>query len=151
MLQLYLVGKNIDQHNTDAKYWFDIYEKIKDIVGNYHTDLSFLSCQLAKSFLMARHNIPDYEITIQSQTKSGLDIDIVSYEGERIIAEIKNTCAVKSNDLGAQQKISFYSDWEKLNKSKAHFKYFFLTDNKTYQVVQSKYKKQCLGFCVILL
>ena len=52
-------------------------------------------------------------------------IDVQTQKGQRIIGEIKTTVPYSGarNDLGAQQKQALMTDFSKLNKATADYKY----------------------------
>lgn len=55
------------------------------------------------------------------------------------------------NDLGAKQKESFKHDFDKLNKTPAKHKFFFVTDTATFEVMQRKYASQIPEVKIVLL
>src|SRR5258706_14827188 len=128
---------------TDA---FDIYDwyaalaKVKSIQGNLSNDLSFVACLLAKRYLQEHFAIVDFDAAAKPQGAPGLDIDLLTREGERLIAEIKTTVPYSgaTNDLGAQQKNSFRKDFAKLNNTQAVHKLMFVTDRATFDVLQRR-------------
>ena len=132
---------------NDEKDPKEIFRKVSDIkrlLGNNDNNLSFIACLFAKQYLLetAKH-IFDYDVGEKPQGAKGLDIDIFPNTPEkRIIGEIKTTTPYGKNDLGGEQRKSFLKDFRKLNSTNAKHKYFFVTDQSTYDIVLKKYKKE---------
>jgi hypothetical protein len=109
---------------------------------------------MAKAYLIREFGeIDDFDVSAKPQGAPGLDIDIQTRAGKRIIGEIKTTVPYSGarNDLGAQQKDAFQKDFAKLNTTPADYKYFFVTDSATYNIVKRKYASQIPGVQVIHL
>jgi hypothetical protein len=90
-------------------------------------------------------------MALKPQGSPGLDIDETTSEGKRIIGELKTTYPYKEKDLGANQKANFIKDFEKLQHNEADYKYFFLTEIKTFDIVRSKYSHHLKGIHLVLL
>ncbi|WP_430789130.1 DUF7662 domain-containing protein [Virgibacillus flavescens] len=130
------------------------YESIKGfrrLIGNIDNDLSFLGCLLIKEFLNQRYSISGLNMGLKPQGSPGLDIDETTSDGKRIIGELKTTYPFKENDLGSNQKSNFIKDFEKLQHNKADYKYFFVTESKTFDIVQNKYHQHLKGVNLVLL
>lgn len=130
------------------------YEAVKGfrrIIGNIDNDLSFLGCLLIKEFLIQRHSCSGLNMAMKAQGSPGLDVDETTVDGKRIIGELKTTYPFKENDLGANQKSNFIKDYEKLRQNEADYKYFFVTESKTFEIVQSKYSQYLKGVNLVLL
>jgi hypothetical protein len=154
LIQLFdLLQKTDLQSSDDLSWWLQTIQGIRSIQGNTSNDLSFLGCLLAKQYLTTRHNIPAFDVAIKPQGAPGLDIDVLSDAKERIIAEIKTTVpyAGAKNNLGANQKETFKKDFRKLMTTNASFKYFFVTDRQSFDIVQSRYQSLISGVEVVLL
>jgi len=146
-----ILNTNFDKHNIDIKYWYIFLNEIKNTIGNFNEKLSFLSCLLAKKYLMEIHEIEDFDVALKSQCAPGLDIDIYTKNGERIIAEIKTTNSLYKNSLGANQKEKICDDLNKLNKKVADYKYLFLTEENTHNIVNKNYGKKYKDINIIKL
>jgi len=151
-LRSYLMTLDFDSDVSEihlSKYL----NQIKTIQGNINNDISLLATLLAKDYLLTRFDLPSLDFAEKPQGAPGLDIDLMTKNGKRVIAEIKSTVPYSGakNDLGAQQKSSFLKDFEKLNVETADNKFFFVTDKKTYSIVMRKYKNQIPDVEVILL
>lgn len=136
---------------ADVKMQFELLKGLRRLLGNVDNDMSFLGCLLIKVFLQGRHDLPDLNMALKAQGSPGLDVDEVTTDGKRIIGELKTTYPYKENDLGAQQKNSFLKDFEKLQRSEAEHKYFFVTELKTFGIVCNKYEQYLQGVQIILL
>jgi hypothetical protein len=134
--------------------WFEWLAQIKEIQGNSNNDISFTACLMAKAYLIREFGeIDDFDVSAKPQGAPGLDIDIQTRAGKRIIGEIKTTVPYSGarSDLGAQQKDAFQKDFAKLNNTPADYKYFFVTDATTYNIVKRKYAHQIPGVEIIQL
>ena len=100
-LQEYLGNENFSQYNQDMGYWYSYITQIKRIIGNFDNDISFISCLMAKEFLCRRHSFKTFDVSAKSQSAPGLDVDEMTLDGHRVIAEIKATIPYKETDLGA--------------------------------------------------
>lgn len=130
---------------------FELLKGLRRILGNVDNDMSFLGCLLIKEFLQSRHDLPELNMAFKAQGSPGLDIDEMTTDGKRVIGELKTTYPYKENDLGAQQKNSFLRDFEKLQRNEAEYKYFFLTEPITFNIVCTKYATFLQGVTVVLL
>lgn len=130
------------------------YESLKGfrrIIGNIDNDLSFLCCLLIKEFLIQSHSVYELNMALKPQGSPGLDVDETTIDGKRVIGELKTTYPYQENDLGANQKSNFIKDFEKLQQNVADYKYFFVTELKTFDIVRSKYSKYLKGIHLVLL
>lgn len=131
--------------------WFDYIAHIRRIQGNISNSQSFLATVLAKQYLAERFELGGFDAAEKPQGAPGLDIDLMTRGGERIVGEIKTTVPYKEHDLGAQQKATFRKDFTKLNKADAAHKFFFVTDRRTEQIVKQRYASQIPDVEIVLL
>jgi hypothetical protein len=146
--------KAIDlEYDKDTGQSFEHLAQIKAIQGNINNDISFIACLMAKDYLAAKFKIGSVDMAAKPQGASGLDIDLITSDGEHIIAEIKATVPYSGakNDLGAKQREAFRHDFNKLNNTQADHKFLFVTDKTTFNIVQHKYISQIPGVKVVLL
>ncbi|HVS39086.1 MAG TPA: hypothetical protein VMS17_26240 [Gemmataceae bacterium] len=151
-LSQYLNTINLTEE-SDVSAWFATLARIKEVQGNFNNDISFVACLLAKQYLEKHFGVTDFDAASKPQGANGLDIDVATPNGERVVAEIKTIVPYKAanKDFGSAQKKSFRADFEKLNKTKALHKLLFVTDSMTYDLVQRKYTKEIPGVQVVLL
>lgn len=123
----------------------------KAIQGNAHNGASLVATLLAKEFLFNALPMRPFDAALKPQGAPGLDIDEATLEGARVVAEIKTTVPYQASDLGAAQAASFKKDFEKLNATAADHRFFFVTDRRTYAIVQRKYRTMISGTHVVLL
>ncbi len=145
------LNNNAAPLENDSVAWFEFIAKMRAIQGNTSNDQSFLATLLAKTYLLSRFSFANFDAAEKAQGAPGLDIDVLTITGERIVGEIKTTVPYGKNDVGAQQKASFIKDFVKLNAAEADFKFFFVTDNRTYEIVQSRYAHLIPNVEVVLL
>lgn len=122
-LREYLSSDELDRKSQDLSYWYSYITQIKKILGNLDNDVSFIACLMAKDFLCKMHSFKWFDVARKPQSAPGLDIDELTLEGERVIAEIKTTIPYGKTDFGSQQKEMFKKDFEKLQKNEANYKY----------------------------
>jgi hypothetical protein len=138
--------------NNSASEWFAYLARFKDELGNFNNDVSFFATLLAAAHLIENFDVPPFDAAEKAQGAPGLDIDVRTRRGERIIAEIKTTHPYKTNDLGAQQAKTFSKDAEKLRRESADYKFFFLTDQETFELMKKpQYRQWFQGVRVVLL
>ena len=137
--------------DDDPEAWFEFIAGIRDIQGNISNVQSFLATMLVKWYLMSRFNLADFDAAEKAQGAPGLDIDVLTDRGERIVGEIKTTVPYGKNDLGAQQKSTFQKDFKKLNEANAPHKFFFVTSRRTFEIMQARYAHLIPDVEIILL
>ncbi|MCR5614089.1 hypothetical protein [Treponema sp.] len=136
---------------------FDIYEvyksfnKVKEIMGNFNNDISFVACLMAKDFLQSQFDIEDFDVSEKPQSAPGLDLEVYTKDLKKIIAEIKTTQPYKENDFGAKQIESLRNDFKKLHNVAADYKFLFVTEYSAYEVLKRKYIKEYEGISLVLL
>jgi len=151
MLKIFLNNNIIDCKNVTAKECYNYMNKIKSIIENYNTDISFISCLMAKEYLIDKYEIENFDIGSKSQTAPGLDIDLMTKDGIHIIAEIKATMSIRNSNLGSQQRDKICEDLRKLNEQNADKKYFFVTEQNTYNIIIKKLKRELNDIEIVLL
>lgn len=106
---------------------------------------------LIKEFLNKSHSFYELNMALKAQGSPELDVDETTIDGKRVIGELKTTYPYRKNALGANQKSNFIKDFEKLQQNLADYKYFFVTELKTFDIVQSKYGQHLKGIHLVLL
>lgn len=149
-LQLFL-SNNALPDDRDITLLFAFVEELRGILGNSANLQSFLSILLAKAYLLAHFDLDDFDAAEKAQGASGLDIDVLTRTSQRIIGEIKSTIPYGEKDLGAAQKKEFRKDFIKLNAAQADHKFFFVTHQKTYDIVETRYLKEIPNVELVLL
>jgi len=150
MLYDYLSG-HAAPIDDDTEAWFEFIAAIRNIQGNISNDQSFLATILAKRYLMKRFNLVDFDTAEKAQGAPGLDIDVIVDGTIRIVGEIKTTVPYGKNDLGSAQRREFKKDFMKLNAATAHYKFFFVTSSRTFEVVKQRYAGEIPNVELILL
>ena len=139
------------EDHSNPIYLFETLSSLRKIQGNLSNDVSFAATLLAKEYLAERFGV-SFCAAEKAQGAPGIDIDITTPDGQRIIAEIKTTVPYKGTDFGAQQIASFKRDFVKLSSAKADFKFLFVTDESTFSVLQkSRYLPFLQGITVVNL
>jgi hypothetical protein len=130
---------------------FQFLAMLREIQGNLSNDVSFAATLLAKEYLSAKFDVT-FDAAEKPQGAKGIDIDIQSPSGERIVAEIKTTVPYRDSDFGEQQRASFKKDFVKLAAATAMHKFLFVTDSRAYLALQKqKYLEQIPGVHVVNL
>lgn len=151
-IQEFLSTVDIRQERCNLEDWYKTVSAVKRLLGNFDNDVSFIACLMAKQFLSIRHDLELIDTAAKPQGAPGLDFDAATRDGKRIIAEIKTTIPYNVSDLGSQQRQTFLRDFQKLAENKADFKYFFVTERETFEIVQRHYTKYLAeGISVVLL
>ncbi len=138
-------------NNQDIYSLFQIFNNVKEILGNFNTDVSFISCLMAKDYLCNRFTFNEFDVSEKSQSAPGLDIVVYTDESKKIIGEIKTTNPYKENDFGAQQIVSLRKDFEKLKLNSADYKFLFVTNKKAFEILKRKYINELPNINLVLL
>jgi hypothetical protein len=150
-LRAFLLEQQRPASDGPLSNWFAFLSAMKQITGNASNDLSFIATLMAKEFLCSRLDMAPFDAALKPQGAPGLDIDERTRSGERVVAEIKTTVPYLETDLGAAQKATFRKDFGKLQLAEAPHKFFFLTNTRTYDIVNRKYAADLGGVSVVLL
>ena len=140
-----------DVNKGDIYEIFRFFNNIKEIMGNFNTDVSFISCLMATDYLCGQFNLGNFDVSEKSQSAPGPDIEVYTVEGKKNIAEIKSTNPYKDNDFGSQQIDSLRNDFSKLKNSSADYKYMFVTNESAYNILNKKYSAELEGIMLVLL
>ena len=135
----------------DPKQWLEYLCRIRAIFGNLSNSISFIATLLAKRHLATRLDLGGFDAAEKAQGAPGVDIDVNSPDGRHIVAEIKTTVPYGETDFGAAQKREFQKDFDKLNESNAAHKFMFVTDDRTFELLRSKYASRIPGVCIVNL
>ncbi len=93
-----------------------------------------------------------FDVAAKAQGAPGLDIDAMTEDGERVVGEIKTTVPYNGPDLGASQQATFQKDFDKLRAAEAERKYFFVTNEAVFRLMQrSRYARELEGVTVVLV
>ena len=131
--------------------WYSFLESAKAILGNFNNDVSFVATLLAKVYLVGKHPGLEFNAAAKSQSAPGLDIDVSTRDGKRVIGEVKTVDPYQLKDFGAQQLSSLKKDFAKLSTASADQKYLFLTEIRAFELVKAKYQKSLAGVTVVCL
>src|SRR5262245_10331275 len=82
----------------DVASWFAHLSLLKGLQGNANNDLSFLACLLAKRYLVELHGQLFLDVAEKAQGAPGLDIDVHTSRGQRIVAEVKTVEPYQARD-----------------------------------------------------
>jgi len=97
----------------DATQWYPFLSELRRIQGNLSSDVSFVATHLAKQFLSSRFEV-EFDAADKPQGAPGIDIDIRTADGKRIVGKIKTMVPYQATDFGAQQAADFKKDFAKL-------------------------------------
>lgn len=136
--------KTENRDGIDVYETFNVYKRFKEKVSNYNSDMAYISCLMAKEWLINKFGgkidvSKKIDVSEKPQAANGFDID-VNMDAGRIIAEIKNTVPCKKDGgFGAQQMKSINDDLKKLEGEKtAEYKFFFVTDPRCYEILNGE-------------
>jgi hypothetical protein len=131
--------------------WFRTLSTIKSIVRNTNNDLSFAACLMAKEYLCQRFEMRTFDMAHMHLNASGLHIDDETTTGEHVVGVVRATAPPAGKDLESQQKKTHDKDYKKLNEANADYRFFFVTDCVTYDIMREKYSSQIPGVEIVLL
>jgi hypothetical protein len=140
----------LDEH-VDSLALYASLARLKTVQGNLSNELSFVAGLMAKDYLHSKFSLTPYDAAEKAQGAPGLDVDVRTIDGKRIIGEIKTTDPYKINDFGAKQKEEFERDFNKLNNEQAYHKFFFVTEARAFDMVKRRYASRLRGATVVLL
>jgi len=145
------LNENALTESPEPVQWHSFLSTLRKIQGNLSNDGSFIATLLAKQYLNAKFGV-EFDAAEKPQGAPGIDIDVESSDGQRIVAEIKTTVPYQVSDFGAQQAASFKKDFAKLAASAAKHKFLFVTDSGAFLVLQKdKYTKLMPGVRIVHL
>ncbi len=150
-LAAYLNGRNLPDVEASAGEWYAYLSAMKAIVGNASNALSFVATLMAEEYLCGALGMESFDAAAKAMGASGLDIDELTLDNKRVIGEIKTTTPFLEHDLGAAQKTAFKKDFAKLNGTPADHKFFFVTDERAFRIVVSKYAHHIPDVTIVLL
>jgi hypothetical protein len=146
-----LLNERTVEAGAQPAVWYDFLSALKEIQGNTSNDISFIATLLAKRYLAENHNV-HFCAAEKPQGAPGIDIDVKTEDGRRIVAEIKTTMPYQRVDFGAQQAEMFKKDFAKLVLAEANHKYLFVTEAAAFEALKRpKYSKLMPGVRVVLL
>ena len=134
----------------EAQSWYLYLSTIKLIQGNLSNSLSFVATLLAKEFLMTRYGVSRFDAAAKAQGAAGLDIDVLTTSGDRIVGEVKTVSPYGAGDFGAAQKREFEKDIAKLQSVAANLRFLFVTEDRTFAILTGpKYASKVRGLRVV--
>ena len=122
---------------------------IRLVLGNLSNSVSFAANLLAKQYLAERFDIGEFDAAAKPQGAPGPDIQIRTGGGEVILGELKTTLPYGVSDFGAAQKREFQKDFDKLNASNADFRFLFVTEERTFNLLKNKYASKIPGVRIV--
>lgn len=134
-LATFLNNEDLLVKNNNITEMLKKFMNLKQIIGNLDMDIHFLASHIANSFLEKKHGIT-IDLT-KPGGSAGFDI-----KTEQVVGEIKTTIPYNKNDFGANQKKTIQKDLRRLEESDREFKYFFVTNQKTEQILIEKYSRK---------
>lgn len=118
---------------ADPLAWLSYLVGVKDVLGNLNNDISFVAGLLVKPYLRNRFGV-EFDFALKPQGAPGLDIDITTANGLRIVAEIKTTRPYQRG-FGAKQKEEFRKNLDRLAVTVAAHRFMFVTDSESFRTV----------------
>lgn len=74
-----------DVNTGDFYEIFKFFNNIKEIMGNFNTDVSFISCLMAKDYLCSQFNLRNFDVSEKSQSAPGPDIEVYTAEEKKLL------------------------------------------------------------------
>lgn len=150
-LAAYLQSNGVPGPDAPPSAWYALLAGLKDIQGNASNDLSRVAAVMARAYLVSKLPMRPFDALAKAQGAPGLDIDERTMSGARVIGEIKTTTPYQPTDLGAAQKRTFEEDFAKLNREQAEHKFFFVTEDRTFDLMRRKYAQKIPGVRIVQL
>jgi len=149
-LRLFLNSHTLNKDfSVDDKFHY--LTKLKEIIGNFHNDISFLSTLMAKRFLEQKYGPLDFDAGEKPQGAPGPDIALTLSDGRSIHCEIKTTKPYQPG-FGAQQKTAIKKDLTKLTNSPVDLKFMMVTDQSAFETLcGSSYASHARGIVIVNL
>ena len=135
----------------DTRAWLSYLLVLKAIQGKLNYDISFLACLLAKEYLSSRFDSLDWDVTATSHGAVGLDVNVVTVGGVRIVGTVRTIIPHLRHDFDASQMAALRRDVARLTAVEASLKYVFLTDRRAYELLSGPYAPALAGVEVVLL
>ncbi|SEP84808.1 hypothetical protein SAMN04487977_101601 [Treponema bryantii] len=146
----YLNECNTSYQSSDIEDLLKDYVTIKDLLGNLNAGVNFLILQKAKIFLEKEFKHPVPDVLLKNVTSQGFKIDYRLDNGKRIIAEAKTTTPT-GRDFGAKQRDEIVKVLNKLKSVYADYKYLFVTNVDTANILHIQYSMDLVGIIVEVL
>ncbi len=145
------LNDNVLVEPPEPLQWHFFVSALRKIQGNISNDGSFIATLLAKHYLISKFGV-NFDAAEKPQGAPGIDIEIETQDGHRIVAEVKTTVPYQGSDFGAQQAASFKKDFAKLAASDAHHKFLFVTDSGAFAALRrDKYTRLMRGVRIVHL
>jgi len=121
----------------------------KNLVGNFHNDITFLAALLAKRFLEKNFGTIELDVGEKPQGAPGIDIKTTTADGLRICCEIKTTKPYQPG-FGASQKTAIKKDLAKLHRAEAELKFMMVTDRDAFSALGGqRFEPLCHGILIV--
>jgi len=150
-LKTFLNESTLQPIHGSIPQWHGFLAQVKSILGNFNNRISFVALLMAKAYLVRKLALAPFDATSKAQGAPGLDIEERTLKGERVIGEIKTTEPYLMHDFGAQQLSMFKKDFDKLNAESAAYKFFFVSDSRSFELMKRKYAKRIPGVTFVSL
>ena len=148
-LRGFLDAYPIPAPEQNAAEWFNFLNGIKRLLGNFNQSLDLTAMLLVKEYLTMKHSDVEFNTAGKSQGAPGLDIDVMTRTGQRIVAALKTLAPHHEHDFGSQQKSAVLRDFAKLAAARAEHKYLFLTAPEAFDVIWRRYRQRVEGVVVV--
>lgn len=132
-LRAFLSGSTLAQERNPAA-WFAYLTSIRDILGNTSNSLSYVATLLVKDYLADRFGVVDFDAASKPQGAPGIDVEITTPGGLKIVAELKTTKPYQPG-FGAAQKVNIQKDLERLATTEADHRIMFVTDPDAFRTL----------------
>lgn len=117
----------------DPAQWLTYLTDFKNLLGNVSIDVGFVATLLVKRHLAERFGI-DFDAAAKAQGAAGIDIEVRTPDGQRIVGELKTTKPYQPG-FGAQQRTMMIKDLQRLAAADADYRLMFVTDPDTFAIL----------------
>ncbi|MBX3514560.1 MAG: hypothetical protein KIT15_04685 [Xanthobacteraceae bacterium] len=129
-LRQYLEENKLPEE-INALQLFSFLTGIKNALGNINNDIAFAATLIIKIYLRERFNIVDFDAGGKAQGAPGIDIEAKTSDGKVIVGELKTTKPYQPG-FGAAQRTSIIKDLDRLSRTKADYRFMFVTDEEAF-------------------
>ncbi len=132
----------------DLKSIYKFILLLKSKLGNFHNDITFMAGLMAKKYIYEKYGC-NFDHSLKADSAAGMDIDLKTKDGKRLIAEIKTTVPCSEKSFGSKQKAELNKDINRLTKESADIKILFLNDLESHKLLLKTCEEKGID-CVLL-
>lgn len=130
---------------------FEVLCECRRIFGKVDQAINYMAIQLMQQYLIEKHLLKLVHSQIKKQDEFTFMFEEKAPNGEEVAAILNTTPATLSSEFNPSQRSIFFQDCRLLSKTKATRRYYFVTDEYVYNIIEKKYKQFLESIQLILL